>query len=201
MIIKILIKPNEVAAEKISKLQQVFSDACNEISEVAAANKCWGRAALHHLSYHTMRERYSTLGSQMLCNAIYAVTRAYKIVREKQPQQFNVKTENLKVAFTPASPVFFDKNTLSLSKKKLSLFTMDGRLIFNVDIKDDIQRRFMTGKLKEITLKTEDENYALSFNIIEGTESHENETTNFIYESVMDNTQKKLENDRNHNGK
>lgn len=201
MIIKILIKPNESAAEKISKLQQVFSDACNEISEVAAANKCWGRAALHHLSYHKMREQYSTLGSQMLCNAIYAVTRAYRIVREKQPQHFNSQNENLKVAFTPSSPVFFDKNTLSLSMKKLSLFTMDGRLIFNVDIKDDIQRRFMSGKLKEITLKSDGENYSLSFNIIEGTENHGDETTNFIYESVMQSTQKKLENDTINNGK
>ncbi len=37
--------------------------------------KVWNRVALHHLMYRNLRDQFPEMGSQMVCNAIYSVSR------------------------------------------------------------------------------------------------------------------------------
>ena len=164
-----LTPPPELAAQLI-QLQASFADACNAISVVAANNKCWNRVTLHHLVYHDMRDKFSELGSQMVCNAIYAVSRAYRIVHAQQVlknSKVDPTSAQMKIAFLASSPVFFDKKTMSLTKNKLSLFTMQGRIYFDVEISKEDQETFLSGKIKEVTLQNQGQAFILSFHFSE----------------------------------
>src|SRR5690348_8534835 len=69
-----------IAAEQqkiLFQLQDAFRSVCNEIVRAVVEHHCWNRVALHHFVYHQVR-KISSLGSQMICNAIFAVCKAYK---------------------------------------------------------------------------------------------------------------------------
>ena len=178
-LIKIKLVPPQELAAQLFQLQTSFADACNMISEVAANNKCWNRVTLHHLVYHDMRDKFSELGSQMVCNAIYAVSRAYRIVHAQQllkNSKLGPTSAQMKIAFLPSSPVFFDKKTMSLTKNKLSLFTMQGRIYFDVQISKEDQETFLSGKIKEVTLQNQGEAFFLNFHFSD-TEKNTNALT------------------------
>ena len=62
---------------KLSKLQDAFLNACNQLVPEVVEHRCWNRVALHNLTYSKIRS-ITPLGSQMVCNAIFAVCKAYK---------------------------------------------------------------------------------------------------------------------------
>ncbi len=64
-------------SESLLALQAAYADACNALVPVVVENRCWNRVALHKLSYYDIRSG-SPLGSQMVCNAIFSVCKAYK---------------------------------------------------------------------------------------------------------------------------
>jgi hypothetical protein len=86
--ISLLTTPEQAA--KLHALQRVFAEACNALAPIARDNMCWNRVALHHLAYRGMRERFPGLGSQMICNVIYSVSRMCRLVYQHPASPFNV---------------------------------------------------------------------------------------------------------------
>src|ERR1044072_5810489 len=104
----------------VEELNQAFLAACNEISPIAMEKRCWNRVALHNLVYNQIR-KHSPLGSQMVCNAIFAVCKAYKAKMCKEASISVVK-------FHQHRSLHFDKRTYSIKGEILSLYTLKGRL-------------------------------------------------------------------------
>ncbi|MDP2784275.1 MAG: hypothetical protein Q8O38_06735 [Sulfurimicrobium sp.] len=148
-------------------LQNVFAEVCNALAPVVQQTRCWNRVALHHLAYHDLRGSFPQMGSQMVCNAIYSVSRAYRLVLQHPGSPWNVaKHPEMaipRVSFLPDSPVFFDRHTLSLKDGRLSLYTLDGRMRFQLELKAEDLVRFRQDKLREIVLAKTPQGYQLSF--------------------------------------
>lgn len=154
-------------AGSLSALQELFSEACNHLAPIVRNNRCWNRVALHHLAYRELRQRFPQLGSQMACNAIYSVCRAARTVYQHPKSPWNVSKNPAAplplLRFLPRSPVYFDRHTLSLKQDQLSMFTLDGRMRFQLDISEEIHRRFRNERLREIALTGDGQSFVLRF--------------------------------------
>lgn len=154
---------------RLDLLQRTFMDVCNAIAPVAQKNHCWNRVALHHLVYRSMREKFPAIGSQMICNAIYSVCRAYRVwdaaTKVGITQAVNKKLPVL--VFLPTAPVFFDRHTLSLKGNQLSIFTLDGRIQFSFKLNKMDQERLLISKVKEITLVRNSKKFELHFSLVD----------------------------------
>lgn len=141
---------------RLAELQRVFAEACNLLTPVVRDTRCWNRVALHHMTYRTLRARFPQLGSQMACNAIYSVSRTSRLVYQSPSSPFNLSRLGDRplplIRLLPDSPVYFDRHTLSLKDGHLSMFTLDGRMRFGVDLPEAAVRRFKEAKLHEIVL-------------------------------------------------
>lgn len=144
------------ALSQLRALQQEFSAACNDVAALAAASRCWNRVALHHLAYRDVRERRQKLGSQMVCNAVYAVSMAARAVYEDPASPFCVA--NLGAAplpiiyFKQDAPVYVDRRTLSVKGDRYSLFTLDGRLRFTLPDSEQVRSALQSMRLQEVLL-------------------------------------------------
>lgn len=147
---------NEPIRARLDALQQEFSSACNFVVPLVKQHHCWNRVALHHLAYYPLRNQFPSLGSQMACNVIYSVCRVYRLLLAHANSPYlgyKFQEGDLPlIQFLEASPVFFDRHTLSLQDNNLSLFTLQGRLRFGVTLSQDDERKIRTSKLKEIIL-------------------------------------------------
>jgi putative transposase len=123
------------------ELQQVFSQACNIVADIAQESQEYNRVRLHHLVYRTLREKYPELGSQMACNAIAKVAHAYKALKHKK-----------EIRFKETASVHFDKRTYSLKGSWLSLFTLKGRIKCQFQIGELQQKYLREGQPKEAEL-------------------------------------------------
>jgi len=148
-------------------LQLLFSEACNSLAPIVRETRCWNRVALHHLTYKGLRERFPQLGSQMVCNAIYSVSRSARIVYQHPQSPWNAARDPAKslplLRFLPAAPVYFDRHTLSLKSGQLSLFTLDGRMRFKLDLSAANEMQFQNSKLREIVLTRNADRFLLQF--------------------------------------
>lgn len=142
--------------ERLEELQKVFASVCNAIAPVASGQRCWNRVALHHLVYRDMRAQFPALGSQMVCNAIYAVCKISRMVYQHPNSPFHVKKMGAqplpKLNFADACPVYFDAHTLTLLEHKLSLYTMDGRIKFLLTLTYEQQSTLGNRRLIETVL-------------------------------------------------
>jgi len=154
-------------AARLRALQRVFAQACNSIAPLVASSRCWNRVGLHHLVYKDLREKFPQLGSQMACNAIYSVSKAARRVYQDPKSPWCAgrgSTAPLPVLrFLPGTPVFFDRHTLSLKAGVVSLFTLDGRLRFQINVSPQLEARFAAEKLREIALMSDQTGYVLRF--------------------------------------
>jgi hypothetical protein len=141
---------------RLRELQVVFAAVCNAISPIASGQRCWNRVALHHLTYKDMRARFPELGSQMVCNAIYAVSKTSRLIYQHPDSPFHVKKLGAQklptLKFSDICPVYFDSHTLTLNGEKLSMFTMDGRIKFLLTLSQVQQTALKTHRLGEISL-------------------------------------------------
>lgn len=103
-------------------LQAAYAKACNALVPLVIANRCWNRVALHKLSYYVIRAN-NPLGSQMVCNAIFSVCKAYKA----QATLKRIGETAPAISFARAS-VHFDKRTYTVKGEELSLYTLSGRI-------------------------------------------------------------------------
>jgi hypothetical protein len=153
---------------RLDALQTAFAEVCSALAPVVQQTRCWNRVTLHHLAYRALRDRFPHLGSQMVCNAIYSVSRTCRIVFQHPGSPWNIaKLGNRplpRLRFLPTSPVYFDRHTLSLKDGRLSMYTLDGRMRFQLELKAEDEARFHQEKLREIVLeKTPPGGFQLSF--------------------------------------
>ena len=137
-------------------LQAAFAETCNALAPVVQQTRCWNRVALHHLAYKAMREQFPQMGSQMVCNAIYSVSRTSRVIYQHPQSPFNVAQLGAKplplLRFTATCPVYFDRHTLSVKAGQLSMFTLDGRIHFQLALRPEDEHTFHHKKLREIVL-------------------------------------------------
>ncbi len=153
--------------QRLRELQVAFAQVCNAIAPVVQQTRCWNRVALHHLVYHPLRERFPNMGSQMVCNAIYSVSRSARAVLQHPASPWNVQRHPERplplLRFAETAPVYFDRHTLSLKDGVLSMFTLDGRMRFELQLAPADEARFHREKLQEVVLAADDQGYSLSF--------------------------------------
>lgn len=163
--------PLTTTAEQLARLQALqgaFAQVCNALAPEVQRSRVWNRVALHHLHYRTLRAQFPALGSQMVCNAIYAVSRTSRLVFQNPASPFSLVRLGDKplplLHFSNKSPVYFDRHTLSIKATKLSLFTLDGRMHFELVLPESQLSLFRLAKLREIVLTRRGEGpYELAF--------------------------------------
>jgi hypothetical protein len=154
-------------SNSLRALQTSFAEVCNTLTPIVQQTRCWNRVGLHHMAYRTLRERFPQLGSQMVCNAIYSVSRACRQVYQNPNSPYFIGKRSDAIIpllrFSDTAPVYFDKHTLSIKDNELSMFTLDGRIRFQINLSDTDKARFHTEKLREIVLFHGSEAIQLSF--------------------------------------
>jgi hypothetical protein len=126
--------PLHASAEQYARLralQVAFAQVCNALAPVAQQTRVWNRVALHHLAYRQLREKFPALGSQMVCNAIYSVSRACRAVYQNHSSPFQMARLGDRplplLRFADSCPVYFDRHTLSLKSGQLSAKRSSGK--------------------------------------------------------------------------
>ena len=153
---------------RLQALQSAFAQVCNALAPEVQKSRVWNRVALHHMHYRSLREKFPALGSQMICNAIYAVSRTSRMVFQTPGSPFNLTKLGGKglplLQFADSCPVYFDRHTLSVKDHKLSMFTLDGRMHFQLMLSNEQLTLFKVAKLREISLtRNIDGLYQLTF--------------------------------------
>jgi hypothetical protein len=147
---------NTAQHARLAQLQSAFARVCNAIAPTVQQTKVWNRVALHHLTYRSLREQFPDMGSQMVCNAIYSVSRTCRMVFQHPQSPFNLTRLGAKplplLRFSDNCPVYFDRHTLSVNKGQLSMYTLDGRLRFALALSAENEADFAAKKLREIVL-------------------------------------------------
>lgn len=164
------LSPTPEQRERLVALQAAFARACNLLAPVVQQHRCWNRVALHHLAYRQLRQAMPELGSQMACNAIYSVCRAARLVYQHPASPFHVQRLGARplplLRFTDSCPVYFDRHTLSVRPGGLSMFTLDGRLRFELALPEQLVQAFGRLRLREVVLTGAAEAaYALTFSL------------------------------------
>lgn len=141
---------------RLVALQAAFAQVCNALAPTVQKTRCWNRVALHHMAYKDLREQFPAMGSQMVCNAIYSVSRTSRLVFQHPQSPFNLARLEGKplpsLLFSSNSPVYFDRHTLSVKDGQLSMYTLDGRLRFNLALSAEDEASFRQKRLREIVL-------------------------------------------------
>ena len=153
---------------RLQALQIAFAQVCNALAPEVQRTRVWNRVALHHLFYRALRDKFPALGSQMVCNAIYAVSRTSRLIFQTPASPFSLAKLGDKplplMQFADSCPVYFDRHTLSVKGNKLSLFTLDGRMHFELTLPEEQLLLFRVAKLREIVLTRRlDAAYELAF--------------------------------------
>lgn len=162
----------------LARLQAVFARACSSLGPLVRETRCWNRVALHHLAYRRLRAEFPELGSQMACNAIYSVSRSARAVYQNPNSPWHLEKlggrELPLLSFADTAPVYFDRHTLSFRDGRLSMFTLDGRIKFDVSLSEEEQLLFEFSKLKEVVLSRNAGEYYLRFYFGEAAGGDEN---------------------------
>lgn len=159
-------------------LQQAFAQVCNALAPVVQQTRCWNRVTLHHLAYKQLRDKFPAIGSQMVCNAIYSVSRTSRLVFQHPASPFNLTRLGNRplpqLRFTDSCPVYFDRHTLSVKEGQLSMYTLEGRIRFHLALRPEDEASFHNNKLREIVLsRTAMGGFELSFQFSAPAESDE----------------------------
>jgi hypothetical protein len=159
-------EPAETA--KLVQLQAMFARACNALAPVVQKTRVWNRVALHHMAYKSLREQFPQMGSQMVCNVIYSVSRHSRMVYQSPTSPFNLSRLGERplprLHFDETCPVYFDRHTLSIKDGQLSMYTLDGRMRFQAALAPQDAANFREKKLREVVLsRTTTERFELSF--------------------------------------
>ena len=156
-VLRIPLNASPEQVKRLQALQTGFAQVCNALAPLVQQTRVWNRVALHHLCYRQLREQFPEMGSQMVCNAIYSVSRTARMVFQHPQSPFNLARLGSKplplLRFSDSCPVYFDRHTLSLKAGQLSMFTLDGRMRFELALAPEVQQRFAQQKLREVVLQ------------------------------------------------
>lgn len=171
-ILRIPLNTSPEQAQRLQALQQGFAQLCNALAPLVQSTRVWNRVALHHLAYRQLREQFPDMGSQMVCNAIYSVSRTCRAVFQHPDSPLHLDKLGERplplLRFADSCPVYFDRHTLSLKAGQLSMFTLDGRMRFQLSLDAEVEARFHAQKLREIVLsRRADGIYELSFLLVD----------------------------------
>lgn len=165
--VQVILQTDPTQTQRLQALQEEFAQACNALAPLVQSSACWNRVALHHMAYRLLRQQFPGLGSQMACNAIYSVSRTCRLVYQHKASPFNLQRLAGRplplLRFSPTSPVFFDRHTLSVKDGKASMYTLDGRMRFQLLLGPDDEERFRSERLGEIVLHRIEDRFALTF--------------------------------------
>lgn len=166
--LRIPLNASPAQLDSLRALQVAFGQVCNTLAPLVQASRCWNRVTLHHLAYKKLREKFPAMGSQMVCNAIYSVSRTSRLVYQHPDSPFNLSRLGEKalplLRFTDTCPVYFDRHTLSVRDGHLSMYTLDGRIRFHLALQPKDEKSFHEQKLREIVLsRTPANSFELSF--------------------------------------
>ena len=167
-ILRVPLNTSDEQSSRLLALQAAFAQVCNALAPVVQQTRVWNRVALHHLMYHSLRERFPEVGSQMVCNAIYSVSRTSRLVFQHPNSPLNLSKLDGKplplLRFADNCPVYFDRHTLSVKAGQLSMYTLDGRMRFALALSPLDEANFNQKKLREIVLsRRADSLFELSF--------------------------------------
>ena len=167
-ILRIVLNGSYEQLVSLRSLQEAFAQVCNALAPLVQQSRCWNRVTLHHLAYNKMREKFPAMGSQMVCNAIYSVSRTSRLVYQHPASPFNLSRLGDKplplLRFTDTCPVYFDRHTLSVKDRQLSMYTLDGRIRFHLALRAEDEASFHENKLREVVLsRTSTGGFELSF--------------------------------------
>lgn len=156
-LLRIPLETTPAQAQRLQQLQQGFAQLCNALAPLVQQTRVWNRVALHHLAYRQLREAFPQMGSQMVCNAIYSVSRTCRLVFQSPSSPLHLDKLGDRplplLRFGANSPVYFDRHTLSMKAGQLSMFTLDGRMRFELALAPEVQQRFAQQKLREVVLQ------------------------------------------------
>ncbi|WP_447973767.1 RNA-guided endonuclease InsQ/TnpB family protein [Nitrospira sp. Kam-Ns4a] len=144
--IKLDASPEQAA--RLAALQAAYADACNRLVPIVREHRVWNRVALHQRAYSMLRAA-TPLGSQMCCNAIFSVCKAYKT--QKALGRIRKDAEVPGIRFDRAS-VHFDKRTYSLKGETVSLNTLSGRITVPMRLGEHQRRILESGPSREAEL-------------------------------------------------
>ena len=155
-VVRIPLQTDASQHQRLLELQHEFARACNAVAPLVQETRTWNRVALHHLAYRKLRESFPGIGSQMACNAIYSVSRAARLVYQTPGSPFHhsrlVGQPLPRLHFLDSSPVYFDRHTLSLKQGQASMYTLDGRMRFQLALSQEQEEAFHGRKLLEAAL-------------------------------------------------
>lgn len=155
---------------RLCELRAVFARVCNELAPQVQQSRVWNRVALHHLHYRALREKFPELGSQMVCNAIYAVSKMARLIYQHPDSPYNLARRAGQplplLKFADSCPVYFDRHTMSIRPGQLSLYTMDGRMRFDLTLAPEQLALFGRARLREVVLNERlDHTFELTFQL------------------------------------
>jgi hypothetical protein len=166
-LITIALNPSSEQLQRLKDLQDTFVSACNALAPLVQQTRVWNRVALHHMAYKNLRAQFPALGSQMVCNVIYSVSRASRIVYQAPDSPFHIARLGARamplMRFTALCPVYFDRHTLSIKGGLASMYTLDGRIKFQVTLSPEQEASFNTCKLREVALTRHGDTFRLKF--------------------------------------
>jgi hypothetical protein len=155
-ILRVTLNASPEQTQSLVALQAAFAQVCNALAPLVQQSRCWNRVTLHHLAYKSLREQFPLMGSQMVCNAIYSVSRTARLVFQHPASPFHLSRLEGKalplLRFSDGCPVYFDRHTLSVKDGALSLYTLDGRMRFLLSLSPVDEKNFHENKLREIVL-------------------------------------------------
>lgn len=165
--LRIRLETTAEQARQLQALQQRFVQACNALAQQAHASGVWSRVGLHQLAYHGLRARFPELGSQMLCNVIYSVSRAARLVLRHPQSPFAQRARDgaapPRLVFGPDAPVYFDRHTLNVRCGMASMYSLDGRLRFRLPLSPEDEYLLRHGGIREIALTRDRTGMMLNF--------------------------------------
>jgi len=166
-VVRLPLQANAQQFQRLLALQQVFARACNAVAPLVRETRTWNRVALHHLAYRKLREAFPDMGSQMACNAIYSVSRAARLVFQSPGSPFHhtrlVGKPLPLLQFLETAPVYFDRHTLSLKQGQASMYTLDGRMKFQLALQPEQEAAFHQRRLLEASLMRLGDQFELQF--------------------------------------
>lgn len=113
--VRVKLLPTQEQHDQLLQTMERFNEACNYISEVAWANKTFGKIGLQKLLYYDVRDRYG-LSAQMVVRAVGKVTESYKIDRKCLH------------TFRPRGAMVYDQRILTVKgPDRVSILTLGGR--------------------------------------------------------------------------
>lgn len=135
-------------ARALAALRTAYADACNRLVPIVREHRLYNRVGLHQRTYTMLREA-TPLGSQMCCNAIFSVCKAYKAQKELGRIRKDAPIPDIRFNRTS---VHFDKRTYTLKGKTVSLYTLDGRITVPLRLGEHQRRILESGQPKEAEL-------------------------------------------------